>query len=152
MRIISRLFSAPVLQRVHDGTLYFKEDEDVFTLDEIYSGVTNAVWSELKKDIQSAKWNSKSPFISSYRRDLQRTYLKNILLRDLLNPYYGLPEDARSMARTTLDTLKKDVDGILQTVAQNSSVELDPLSLAHLQETQIRIDKALEAAYSVTNY
>ena len=152
MRIIARLFSSRVLQRVHEGSAYFGEDEDIFTLDEIYNDVSNAIWSELGQDVDEGPWSSKKPFVSSYRRDLQRSFLKTVLLRDVLNPSSMLPQDARAVAWVTLGGLKSKIDSVLEEVGDNSDTDLDALSLAHLKESQTRIAKALESAYSVTNY
>ncbi|MBD3268026.1 DUF5117 domain-containing protein [bacterium] len=151
LQIISRIFSSGVLQRIHNGRMYVKSGGEIFTIDEIYTNVTDAVWSELEKDIKG-NYSSKKPFISSLRRDLQRTYLQYILMAHTLNPSYALPQDARSIAWNTLKSLKTKLDDTLEKIEEeNGESEVDALSLAHLRETQARIDKALDAAFSIFN-
>ncbi len=78
--------------------------------------------------------------------------MKYVLLRDVLNPSSSLPQDARAVAWVALNDLKADIDDVIESIEDNSDAGLDALSLTHLKETQMRIAKALEAAYSVTNY
>ncbi len=145
LRILGRLFSIGVLDRIHDGALYVGEDEDVFTLDLLYKQVTDSIFSELETDPASAEWDAKNPYISGFRRDLQRYFLKYFLLEDVLNPWPGMPQDARSVAWSTLNDLKVKLD----TVAE---ADLDGLSQAHVRESQARVNKALDAAFAVVNY
>ncbi len=150
LQVLGRMFSPDVLNRVHDGTLYVEDGGDVFTLDEIYREVTEAVFSELDQDVTSKQWSGSDPFISSYRRDLQRAYLKYVLLDHVLDPSYNLPQDARSVAWSTLRDLR---DRLLPVVrASKSASPLDALSAAHLEEALERVNKALDAAFTVTNF
>ncbi len=151
-RILSRLFSTSVLTRIHDGAMYAQADTDVFTIDELYGAVTEAIWSELAKDTDEREWSAKDPFISSYRRDLQRYFFKYFLLEDVLNPWPGLPQDSRSVAWTHLGKLQRRIDTLLEDLDADDDRSLDALSAAHLRETQVRIAKAMDAAFSVINY
>ncbi len=151
LRIINRLFSSKVLSRIEGAGLYVKADEDVITVADVYQRVTETTWSELDKDLAAETWSASNPFISGYRRNLQRAFLKYVLLNHLLNPPSSLPQDARSVAWAAVAELGEDLEALLQKADQNA-VALDPLSDAHLRESQIRIKKALEAAFSVQNY
>lgn len=148
MTIIRRLFSTSVLERVHDGQLYNKSGEDVFTLDEIYSTITGAVFSELRKEAGGTEWSGANPFIPSLRRDLQRAYLKDVLLEQVLNPSYGLPQDAQSFAWMAIQTLKRDLEALLEKI-ESGGAKLDPLSEAHVRESHLRIKKALDSGYTL---
>jgi len=150
LRVLSRMFSSSVLNRVHDGMLYVEDGGEVFTLDEIYTEVTEAVFAELDQEASSKEWSGNTPYISSYRRNLQRAYLKYVLLDHVLDPSYNLPQDARSVAWATLRDLR---DRLLPVVrASKSDAPLDTLSAAHLEESLERVNKALDAAFNVTNF
>lgn len=152
LMILGRLFSARVLSRISDAGLYVKAGDDIFTIANLYRTITGAIWSELDEDIRGAEWSGKNPFVSSYRRNLQRSYLKFFLLEDVLNPWPGLPQDARSVAWATLTKLKQNVDDLIEELDAATGVELDALTDAHLRESQVRMEKALDAAFSVRNY
>ncbi|MBW7939574.1 MAG: zinc-dependent metalloprotease, partial [Candidatus Omnitrophica bacterium] len=151
LQILSRLFSSGVLNRVHEGQLYVKPGDDLFTLDEIYTKVTCAVWSELNQDLDSVLKENK-PFLSSHRRDLQRAYMQYILLDQVLNPSFALPMDARAMAWSTVNGLKAKIDSVLNKLNENPSLKMDGLSLAHLKEIQARIQKAQDSNLFMQTY
>jgi BMFP domain-containing protein YqiC len=75
--------------------------------------------------------------ITSVRRDLQRIYL-NSLIRMIVNPLPDTPEDARTLARTTLTDLLSQLDRARRT-------ELDSYTRAHLLDSRERIAQALHA-------
>ena len=134
--------------RLTDTGLYSSED-DVMTIAEVYGAATSSIWSELKKDLQAEKWTNRNPFVSSYRRNLQRAFLKYFLFEDALNTWPGLPQDVRSVAWYTLTTLKEELDELVGNI---DGVEIDALSEAHLLETHLRIEKVLEAAVAVRSF
>jgi hypothetical protein len=150
LRVLSRLFSSSVLNRVHDGMLYVGDGGDVFTLDEIYREVTESVFAELDQDVTSEKWGGGNPYVSSYRRNLQRAYLKYVLLDHVLDPSVNLPQDARSIAWATLRDLRNRMTPMVRD--SKSDAPLDAMSAAHLEESLERVNKALDAAFSVTNF
>ena len=57
----------------------------------------------------------------------------------------GTPEDARSLARRHLGQINTRIQQVLQT-AQG---RLDDYSLAHLEESQVRVTKALDAGFQM---
>ena len=142
-QILGRLLDANVLSRVQDTELKFSGD-DVFTMPELFTGITDAVWVELDKNADAKQWTNSDAFISSFRRGLQREHLKQ-LIKLVLDADSGTPEDARSLARLHLT----QINNRLKTVLQNSKAKLDVYSVAHLEESQDRVDKALDANFSV---
>ncbi len=142
-QILSRLLDANVLSRVQDTELKFS-GEDAFTMPELFTGITDAVWVELDKNADANQWTNSDAFISSFRRGLQREHLK-LLIKLVLAADSGTPEDARSLARLHLT----QINGRLKTVLQNSKAKLDEYSVAHLEESQDRVDKALAANFNV---
>lgn len=142
-QILRRLLDANVLSRVQDTELKFS-GEDVFTMPELFTGITDAVWVELDKNADAKQWTNSDAFISSFRRGLQREHLKQ-LIKLVLAADSGTPEDARSLARLHLT----QINNRLKDVLQSSKAKLDEYSVAHLEESQDRVDKALAANFNV---
>ena len=143
-RILERLLYPTILSRVQDTELKFAKGEDVFTLPELFSGITDAVWVELGRDAGAKQWSNSDAFISSFRRGLQREHLKQ-LIKLILDADSGTPEDARSLARLHLGQINSKI----QRVLQNARGNLDDYSFAHLEESQARVEKALDASFRV---
>lgn len=143
-RILERLLYPTVLSRVQDTELKFSNGEDAFTMPELFSGITDAVWAELDRNPAEKQWSNSESFISSFRRGLQREHLKQ-LIKLVLDPASGTPEDARSLARRHLGQINSRIQRLLQ----NAQGRLDDYSLAHLEESQVRIAKALDANFQV---
>ncbi len=83
------------------------------------------------------------------RRNLQRAYLRYILHGHLLAPDSSLPQDARSAAWASLTELKANLDALFDA---DGAAKFDPLSDAHLRESQARIAKALDASLNLATY
>lgn len=142
--ILERMLYPSVLSRVQDAELKFPKGEDAFTLPELFSGITDAVWVELGRDAGAKQWSNSDAFISSFRRGLQREHLKQ-LIKLVLEADDGTPEDARSLARLHLGQIRSKI----QRVLQNARDTLDDYSFAHLEESQVRVEKALDASFRV---
>ena len=113
MMVVRRLFAPETLRRIHDYALYSKKDDDRLTMDEVYEKVTSAIWSEVETEPES-ECSTVSPFITSFRRDLQRAYLDDVLLNQVISPSSALPEDARALAWMTLKSLKGNLDNFIE--------------------------------------
>ena len=142
--ILERLLYPAVLSRVQDAELKFPKGGDTFTMPELFSGITDAVWVELGRDAGVKQWSNSDAFISSFRRGLQREHLKQ-LIKLVLEADSGTPEDARSLARLHLGQIRSKI----QRVLQNARGNLDDYSFAHLEESQVRVEKALDASFQV---
>ena len=108
---------------------------------DVLKETTNAIWSELDVKLDGKKVSNRQPYVSSFRRGLQREQLR-MLVNLAVKPSPGMPEDAKTLAWATLRQLDRKIDGALQ---QRDG--LDDYSRAHLEESQTRIKKALDAAY-----
>ncbi len=142
--IVERLLDANVLARVQDTELKFSDEEDAFTMPELFTGITDAIWIELDKNAAAKQWTNSDSFISSFRRGLQREHLKQ-LIKLVLDADSGTPEDARSLARLHLQKINERINSVLQ----NSKDQLDDYSVAHLEESHVRVSKALDADFQV---
>ena len=136
------------LQRMIDNQVR-TEDGAAYGPGDLMPRLTDAIWSEL--DAQPPR----TPSINSFRRTLQRTYTDRLIdfLLDTTSwitiapgdaDQQSVPEDVRSLARLELAQLS---DRIGRTLDRGS---LDRTTRAHLSETKVRIDRALEASVNVT--
>src|SRR5262249_10899190 len=144
-RVVFRhVFSPRVLARVQNNALKADRADKPLTLDELFRGVTDAVW---KETVTQGKDDKKRTLDSSVvRRNLQREHLK-----DLSNLVVGArasaaPPDARSLARFHL----RGIDRTVRRLLDDKTLVLDDTTRAHLEECQERIAKVLGASMQVT--
>jgi hypothetical protein len=140
-RVLQRLYDPRTLSRILDNERRCQED-DCLTLPDLFHATARAIWSELETKELPQGTSNRKPVIRSFRRGLQREHLK-VLIRILLNPADGTPEDARTLAWVQLRRLEQQIQQFL-----NQHAAADDYTLAHLTESQTRIRKALDAAYS----
>ncbi|PYM12419.1 MAG: hypothetical protein DME18_11475 [Verrucomicrobia bacterium] len=129
--VLSRLFNAVTLARIQDNELRFNPNEKTFTMADLFTGLDSAIWSELDGDATR---------ISSLRRNLQREHLKQLIRLALRPAQSSVPEDATTLARSSLTKIQTKIHDVL-----NAAKITDPTSNAHLQETDDRITTALQA-------
>ncbi len=129
--VLRELLSSDRLRRLGDIELKSQPGQ-ALTLPELFDTLQNGIWTEV---LQS---DSKGVKISSLRRALQREYL-NIMTGMVLRRTESMPEDARTLAWYKLRQLRDQLDKSLH------SRKLDEYTLAHLEETRDRVNKALNA-------
>ena len=130
-----RLLTDPqVLSRVRDAELRAESRNDVVTIPDILTALTASIWAEAGFGGSQRARNT-----TSIRRDLQRLYLDR-LLRMVVTPEPGTPEDARTVARATLVGLSAALGR-----AQVPANELDGYTQAHFSDSRQRIQQALNA-------
>jgi hypothetical protein len=130
--VMDRLFHPLVLSRVLDSEVKVTAAAEAFTLSTLFTGIQDSVWAETKAPGDSLN-------ISSYRRSLQRAHLRKMVgmvLRDS-----GVPEDAQTLSRQGLITLRSQ----LQNALSKPGIKMNVETRAHLGETVSRIDEALKA-------
>jgi hypothetical protein len=130
--LLGQLLDPTILSRLRDAELRAPEGEPTLGLPELFGTLTSQIWVELGG---SARPTS----IGSVRRDLQRLYLNN-LIRLVVTPPAGTPEDARTLARATLLDLNAKLERAIR-----SSRELDAYTQAHLADSRERINQTLHA-------
>jgi hypothetical protein len=128
-RAVDSLYEPVRLSRLLDLELRYSDGEEPFTLAEMFRGVRRTIWSELAAPSD----------INSFRRALQRAHLDK-LTSLVLGPADDVPEDAVTLARSDLVTLKHNMDNAL------ASGGLNAYSRAHLQESRARIEAVLTAS------
>ena len=139
-QVLDRVFHPTLLSRVQDSELKVSPPAQPFTLGELFTGIQDSIWAETKAN-GGATLN-----INSYRRSLQREHLRKMIgmvLRDA-----AVPEDARTLARYQLTTLRTQLQSALAKPTLNKSLEVR----AHLSESIARIDEALKGGIQRTAF
>jgi hypothetical protein len=130
------------LRRVYDNEFRVPSDQDAFTLAELMADVADEVWSELDAGFNGT-YTARQPMVSSLRRNLQAVHLQRLIDLSVTNPRFGgAAKPIRNLARYQLRDLNEGIDRVL---AQEHRV--DPYTIAHLSETKVRIEKALDGQY-----
>lgn len=143
-RTLFALMNPFTVGRIHDNEVKFGDDDDVYALSEHLIGLSKAVWSEL--DDKDRKASKGKPFVNSFRRNLQREHLRLTLELVLSEPGGIVPADANAIARLTASRLSKAMGAALK------SGSLDDATEAHFTDCKKRIDKALEANYTLNRF
>ncbi|HXE56558.1 MAG TPA: zinc-dependent metalloprotease [Gemmatimonadales bacterium] len=149
--LLNTLTDPVVLARIRDAELRAAPGETIVGIPELFTTLAEAIWAETElgagaagAKVTGAKVaGAKPPIprpIASVRRDLQRQHLAG-LIRLLVSPAPGTPEDARTVARATLERLAAHLDRVLA----NRDAKLDAYTSAHLIDSRRRIHQALEA-------
>ena len=125
---LDQLMSDAVAVRLLDSQEKLDDSKKALSLDELYSTVQSAVWSELKTGKE----------ITSMRRNLQREHLKRVTAM-LLKPTQHTPADARSLQRENALELQRDIRAAL---AKPNTRE----NKAHLSESYETLNQALKAS------
>lgn len=144
--VLTMIMNPTTLRRVYDNELVLEADKDALTLPELLDMVHAEVWSELKQKPKQ-KHTSRKPLITSLRRNLQRTYAERLV--DLASVGKGTTaaiKPVSTLARLRLKQLSDEVGAFVKANLDR----LDPYTLAHLEDVQERMKKALESRYVVT--
>jgi hypothetical protein len=135
--LLEQLFNPVRLSRIRDTEVKFGADKTV-TIPQLMGDLTTAIWAEVQ--------TSPGKNITSNRRDLQRYHL-NKMIALLTDAPESLPADARSVARMQLKGLKSTLDSRLA----SPTYDFDDYTLAHLEESRTRIERALAAGFQLEN-
>ncbi|MCG8585902.1 MAG: zinc-dependent metalloprotease, partial [Pirellulales bacterium] len=136
-RVLMKLLSSLTLTRLYDSELKVEADKDAFTTAELLERLTKAIYAEVD-NTKDGKYTNRKPAISSIRRSLQNSFLKRMSY--IAKGSTAAPEDVRNVAFHELKNLDNRVKKLL-----DSKVKLDTYTLAHLENTRVRIKKVLEA-------
>ncbi len=137
--ILSRLMNPGALGRVFDNEILTPAKEDMITLTEVLRTIEAEVWSELDKDGSQA--TDREPMISSLRRNLQREYVERLIDLSMSGNWGGAAQ--KPLATLALAHLRSL--GARLSIAREK--KMDTYSSAHLGETRLRIEKAVDAGY-----
>ncbi len=138
-QVLDRIFFPTILSRIQDSEMRVAAPAQPFTLGLLFTEIQDSIWEETKTPGLTLN-------INSYRRSLQREHLRKMMgmvLRDS-----AVPEDARTLARQSLVTLR----GQLQRVATRPGMTTSLEVRAHLAESMARIDEALKSSMQRTAF
>ncbi|HWL93640.1 MAG TPA: zinc-dependent metalloprotease [Phycisphaerae bacterium] len=127
--------------RIHDNQVKFGNGDEVYSLAEHINGITDAVWSEL--DDRNREGTEGKPFVNSFRRNLQRNHIQQLLDMVVSEPGGIVPADANAISRLACSKLSKKIETVLKDGTVDTSTE------AHLSDVKTRVDRALEAQYQI---
>jgi hypothetical protein len=136
--LLNQLLDPVVLSRVRDAELRAAPGEATIGIPEVFGTLTQSIWAEL--GIRPGSKQGTARNTGSVRRDVQRLHL-NAMIRMVVSPATGVPEDARALARATL----VDLEGRLAHALDDDRALLDAYTRAHLADSRERIARALEA-------
>ena len=126
---LDRLLSPRVADRIESARSKLDNPASALTLDELYSTVTRAIWSDGPGSIET----------TSARRALQREHARR-LATAIMRPGVGAASgDARALHRLTAKTL------FAKAQAAKGNVRLSAQTRAHLDEIADTLDAALKA-------
>lgn len=144
---LTMLMNPTTLRRVYDNELRLPSDQDTLTLPELLAKVTTNAWTELGKECPADR-NDRQPMISSLRRNLQREHLERLM--DLVlesNDATAAYKPISNLASMQLRDLKLKIEHSLNTCGD----KMDAYTKAHLVNSQQRIERTLNAQYSIGN-
>ncbi|MGH7163536.1 MAG: hypothetical protein ACREID_08625, partial [Planctomycetota bacterium] len=117
-------------------------EQDVLTVPEVFDSMESAIFGGLK-EAAGRKSSNKNPAIPDMQRNLQREYVGHLIFL-LLEGEGWYPAQIQTLARHYVQRL----GGIVKdTLAAGGG--LDTYTRAHLEECQNRLDRALEASYTI---
>lgn len=138
-----QLLNPWTMTRLYDSEKQFAGDP--FTLSEMMETLSARIWSELGENPSKGKHDLDHPYISSYRRTLQRQHLRLLINIALTEPNGMLPADAHALTTMALSDLSDQMKSALEKGGSN----IDAYSRAHLQDSQKKIQQALDAVYNI---
>ncbi|TFG63401.1 MAG: DUF5117 domain-containing protein [Gemmatimonadales bacterium] len=124
------MLTPPRLARMLDQEVLAEQSSDVYTVAEMFTTLTGAVWSEL-----GSGGNARST--DAIRRNLQRIYTDRLAALALSD---AVPGDGSALARLELTELSRRL------VSALGQARIDRVTRAHLAETRARVDRTLEAS------
>ncbi|MFT5285146.1 MAG: hypothetical protein ACI8TQ_001308 [Planctomycetota bacterium] len=140
--VLTMILNPTTLRRVYDNELLVDPSEDAVTLPEILNSVMENVWTELADKDSALASTTRQPKISSLRRDLQREHLQRLIDLSMDSGNGAAAKTVRSLATMQLTKLAKVI-----TKAAEKGDSFDAYTLAHLAESGLRIEKALDAGF-----
>jgi hypothetical protein len=139
---LTMLLNPTTLRRVYDNEFLIPRDQDALTLPEMMDTISAAIWSELDGS-PDKKHTERQPMVSSLRRNLQREHMER-----LIDLSMNAGTSAASKPISNLATMKlREISAKIGKIQGKNAEKVDSYTLAHLTESKMRIDKALDAQY-----
>jgi hypothetical protein len=136
--LLNQLLDPVVLSRIRDAEARATPGEATVGIPELFETLSRTIWAEL--GIRPGARQGTARNTGSVRRDIQRAHL-NAMVRMVVNPIQGTPEDARALARASL----LDLERALAHAVDDDRAGLDAYTRAHFLDSRERTARALEA-------
>jgi hypothetical protein len=114
-------------------------------LAELMQRLSDTVYAELDINLDGATFTDRKPMISSLRRNLQSQMTDRLIY--LADGDNAMPQPIRTLAMMHLRLVNGDLDAML---AKKQGGQIDQYTLAHLEDLNDRIDRALNAVQITT--
>jgi len=137
---ITMLMNPGTLGRVYDNEQRIAPDQDAMTLPEVMTKLYGAVYTELDTQLDGNTWTNRKPMMSSFRRNLQSVMTDRLIVLALNDA--GMPRPIKTLAMHQLRQLNTKLDAVL---AKGGNGQVDEYTLVHLEDLNVRVDKALNS-------
>jgi hypothetical protein len=135
---LTQIMNPTTLKRVYDNELRAAPDQDVVTLPELLTKLDDSIYGELGIKLDGNTFTDRKPMISPLRRNLQSGMTDRLII--LAGDDDAMPRPIRTLCMSNLRSLNTRVDNLL---SKSNSGQIDAYTLAHLQDLNDRIDRAL---------
>ena len=140
---LSDLLAPWILDALTDTSLRVPDEEDVYTIEELFNTVIASVFSELETIKDGDEFSPRKPAIPPQRRTLQDHCFNLLAAYTTGGSFSPDVNSSRAFARMELRRLD-------QRITQTLNVQMDTGSREHLGMLQDRIKKLLEASLQVS--
>jgi hypothetical protein len=136
------LFNPITINRLHSMELMYENGDQPYTLAEHIRSLYGIVWAELDAGA-NGDYSDDEPYINGMRRGLQRAFARQMNSYLLGTPGGLATADAHALIRMNAGTLRDKIERTMKAKG------LDDVSRAHLIDVHRRLEKALDAEYSL---
>ncbi|MHC4818496.1 MAG: zinc-dependent metalloprotease, partial [Planctomycetota bacterium] len=143
MEMILGLTAPSRLGRVLGAREKTPAEEDVLTAPDVFDRLHETIFGGLAPKLTGAKATNQKPALTAMQRNLQREYVSHLIFI-LLRGERFYPAPIQTLARYYVKQLASSIKAAL-TVGG----ETDTYTRAHLEECQTRLERALEASYTL---
>ena len=142
MQLVAGMTSPSRLNRVLDMRHKTPAAEEAITAPEVFDALQAAIFGDLKGALAGQHTNQK-PALTAMQRNLQREYVAH-LIYILLEGEGWYPAPIQTLARHYVKSLAAQIRAALP-----GPGDLDTYTQAHLDECLTRLERALDASYSI---
>lgn len=135
---LSMIMNPTTLKRVYDNEFRTPVDQDALTLPELLQRLSDAIYTELAAPLDGVTFTERKPMISSLRRNLQSSMTDRLII--LAGDDAAMPRPIRTLCTSYLRKVNTQLDSLLK---KSEGGQIDAYTLAHLQDLNDRIDRAL---------
>jgi len=143
--MLSNLMDPSTLTLIYDNEFRVPEDQDAFTLNELFTKINEAIWKEVD-DAPKGRFTERKPAISSLRRNLQTEHIERLF--DLAAEAESSTAAMKPISNLASMTLR-DLMAKLEDASKNG--DYDAYSKAHLQDSFHRVKKWVDSTYVINN-